>query len=496
MSRLNKDILFLIFKELQDDSKSLFSCLMVNKLWCETVIPILWRNPWSYNINYDDKNYLFMIIVFYLTNDTKELLMRQGIQLPSIPYQSLLFDYLSYCRSININIINSIISIGSSFDYDQFILQQEFYNLFMKKFPKLKYLDMESINHQLFYFPEAELRLVSLCELRCDTSIDTSYFYGLARLCKYIQRLVIINVDMNANLNGIAKLIEVQKNLKHFKWADEFVDYPLIKDSQKIIFHELEKKANNLNSLEVFFHYEHKFIQEILTKFHKLKILRIENYLFFNEEQLKKLNMQVFHQLEILNIEHNKINVISNIIENSGERLKKILFRPRDSLNYEFDDLNENSLNFIRKIYENCPLIEYLSITFCPSKEHFTEFEKLLKVCKKLKSLLIIIFNNSMAETHKKKMENGEELLNVLIKSTPTNLREIRFFDHFKFSLEVLEEFLGKWRGCALTIVTKDSIYRGEDYKKVINKYKNYGVIKDFRCETYEYNVNYLSYLM
>ncbi|CAG8694481.1 14391_t:CDS:1, partial [Rhizophagus irregularis] len=45
MAKLNKDILFLIFEELQVDSKTLFSCLMVNKIWCETVTPILWRNP-------------------------------------------------------------------------------------------------------------------------------------------------------------------------------------------------------------------------------------------------------------------------------------------------------------------------------------------------------------------------------------------------------------------------------------------------------------------
>src|SRR6266496_5660564 len=106
MSKLNKDILFLIFEELQDDSKSLFSCLMVNKLWCETVIPILWRNPWRYTINYDSKISLYYIITFYLSDDAKVFLTKQ-------PSQSILFDYLSFCKSINVNILNTIISIGS-----------------------------------------------------------------------------------------------------------------------------------------------------------------------------------------------------------------------------------------------------------------------------------------------------------------------------------------------------------------------------------------------
>ena len=83
MSKLNKDILFLIFEELQDDSKSLFSCLMVNRLWCETVIPILWKNPWQYTIKYCDKSSLYYVITSYLSNDIKEFLTRQEIHLPS-----------------------------------------------------------------------------------------------------------------------------------------------------------------------------------------------------------------------------------------------------------------------------------------------------------------------------------------------------------------------------------------------------------------------------
>jgi hypothetical protein len=151
------------------------------------MIPILWRNPWCYDIDYSNKDYLFTIIVSYLSDDIKESLMRQGIQLPSVSFQLLLFDYLSFCRSINVNTINIITSIGTSLFYAQFLLQQEFYGLFMKKFPELKYMDMKSIKHQIFYFPEARLRFESLCELRCDTPIDTSYFYGLAYLCQYIR---------------------------------------------------------------------------------------------------------------------------------------------------------------------------------------------------------------------------------------------------------------------------------------------------------------------
>jgi hypothetical protein len=72
MSKLNKDILFLIFEELQDSLKSLFSCLTVNRIWCETVIPVLWRNPWRY---YNKKSSLLTIILIsYLQREIKDFL--------------------------------------------------------------------------------------------------------------------------------------------------------------------------------------------------------------------------------------------------------------------------------------------------------------------------------------------------------------------------------------------------------------------------------------
>ncbi|GES78643.1 hypothetical protein GLOIN_2v1655883 [Rhizophagus clarus] len=199
MSKLNKDVLFLIFEELKEDSKSLFSCLMVNRIWCETVIPILWKNPWCYNINYHNKNSLYFVITSYLSDDVRKSLIRKKILLPPILHQPILFDYLSFCRNFDIDILNAIISIGNSDLHNQSFLQQEIYNLFMRKCPELKYLNISSIKHQIFYFPEAKARLESLCELKCNTSIDSSYFYGLASICQNIQSLNIINKIMKVN---------------------------------------------------------------------------------------------------------------------------------------------------------------------------------------------------------------------------------------------------------------------------------------------------------
>jgi hypothetical protein len=44
MSQLPADCLNEIFEHLADDKFVIYSCLTVNRLWCEIAVRILWRN--------------------------------------------------------------------------------------------------------------------------------------------------------------------------------------------------------------------------------------------------------------------------------------------------------------------------------------------------------------------------------------------------------------------------------------------------------------------
>ncbi|CAB4460650.1 unnamed protein product [Rhizophagus irregularis] len=466
----------------------MYEYIIVNRLWCETAIPILWKNPWRYNINYRSKNFLFNIITLSFSDDIKDFLSRQGIKLSpvSLSYRPFLFDYLSFCRSMNVNVINEIISIGSCLAYNQFLLQQEVYNLFMRKFSELKYLDMRSIEHQIFYFPRAMACLDSLCELTCDTSIDSSYFYGLARICNKIEKLIIFNASPKVN-RGIIKLIEVQRKLKYFEWeddCDEFEEYFDIVDIYEETFLALAKKADTLIHFITNFQeeYEFTFPSRILSEFHNLKTLKLNFHPIFDysyDEQLKNSdypNLESF-QLDDITL----ISTVACIIKNSGGLLRRILVNNYDVVE---DNFNEESLILINAVYEHCPLIEYLSLAFPSSDDHFVEFEKLLTRCQKLRILAISISNVS-EKSHEQMTVDREKLLRALIRSSSTNLREIRFFEHFRFTSETLEDFLENLRGRpALSIFTCDLGYIKEDlaeYAEIINRYKKDGVIKDFK---------------
>ncbi|CAB4476668.1 unnamed protein product [Rhizophagus irregularis] len=373
--------------------------------------------------------------------------------------------------------------MGSSSEYNRFLLQEEIYSFLIKKCPEIKYLNICD-TYEIVYLPEAKVRLESLCELTCDTLIDSRYFYRLAHICQQIQRIIIINKNLKAN-HGTAKLIEFQKNLKYFKWVDDFVedydyfDWEQLEDPYTEIYNILEKHANTLNHFEISFlvdyNYDYTFLLYTLLELQNLKILAIYSSLFLDNADLnKKLEVATYRDLEILEIDYINIYQATYIIKNS-----LYLRELRIADFYDNDNFNDGSLNFIRTICENCYLIEYLTIPVFPLLEtHFIEFEKLLKKCQKLRSLN---FKEGYYEKGKE-LEFGDYLSNVLIREASTNLREIGIPYDIKFSLKTLETFFEKWKGRpAVSIYLGDiCFYRNNNsYMKLFDKYKIEGVIKN-----------------
>ena|SRR5437764_800256 len=98
MPELNKDVLLLIFEELQYDRKSLHSCLLVKRSWCEVIIPILWRDH-TKDLKKIKKS--LSIIISHLSNETKENLKSQGIYI-STTQKKPLFNYIGFCRYLDL----------------------------------------------------------------------------------------------------------------------------------------------------------------------------------------------------------------------------------------------------------------------------------------------------------------------------------------------------------------------------------------------------------
>src|ERR1044072_4119812 len=139
MSNLNRDVLYLIFKELQYDKKSVHSCLTVNRIWCEIIVPILWKNPWNY-LKKEREASLLSVIVSHLPDESKNSLRCQGIHCFS--YLKPLFNYIRFCTHLNLDKINKMIhTIYSIHDESKIsIFKNEIINLFINENTKFTHL--------------------------------------------------------------------------------------------------------------------------------------------------------------------------------------------------------------------------------------------------------------------------------------------------------------------------------------------------------------------
>src|SRR5436190_3829148 len=135
MSKLNNDVLFLIFKELSNDRKSLYSCLLVDRTWCKTTISILWKNPLKLCPNNNAKNILFNVVLSHLSKESRDILKNQGIDLFTETYQQPLFNYISFWRYLSLFRIEQVItSVMNMIDKSKIsILKNDIIRLFVNR---------------------------------------------------------------------------------------------------------------------------------------------------------------------------------------------------------------------------------------------------------------------------------------------------------------------------------------------------------------------------
>src|SRR5687767_7605607 len=92
--KLPADCLNEIFESLED-KKTLYSCLLVNRLWCEVSVRILWGSVWNYNT-----------LITCLPNESKEILLNNEIIISSPTSKPPLFNYITFIKRLSIDEID------------------------------------------------------------------------------------------------------------------------------------------------------------------------------------------------------------------------------------------------------------------------------------------------------------------------------------------------------------------------------------------------------
>jgi hypothetical protein len=407
----NEDVLFLIFEELKNDKKSLYSCILVNRIWCVTAVQILWRNPWK--ISLFRRNTLFNVIFSHLSEESRDILKNQRMDnlFTEISYQRPLFNYISFCRNLDLYSLERVIFSKKIEVSNKPIIRNEILKLFINKNTKLIHISItHNFDYQLLLIPGAEYCFSELESLNFGDNISQNILEGLAGICKSIKKIKLYIIsDYYPDDCGIFKLIEMQKNLNDFRLFN--ISNSRNESFYKSLEESLIKHVNIIQYLGINWNPTTRFVSHFVNLL-SLKIMKPDyiNWNLWNDPNyLKNLSLPV---LKFLEVHFAPLNVTVNLIKSTTGSLSEISIRCDDVKNYDGYEM------LIQAIYQNCPNIKYLSFLLNRNLL-ISEFENLLINFQFLNGLAIIMINDQFS---------WDELFRVLTKSSPSSLYKFKFF--------------------------------------------------------------------
>ncbi|PKY50142.1 hypothetical protein RhiirA4_466448 [Rhizophagus irregularis] len=482
MILLPADCLREIFRHFEHDHKihDLHSCLLVNRMWCDITIPILWKNPIGIDWENKGTENLFgwnnirtnefwerfaRTILTCLPIESKNLLKKYNIRLKiKIPEYSI-FNYVEYVQYISYRIILRCIEeiLVNKIDNDGNILENEIWKMFMNKSSIIKYLEPTII--PIYYFPGGKTSLQNLIELECSTNVSSKIYFDLSQICHNIQRLSIEICETNTiNDNpGLLSLIESQNSLKEMRFTS--FNQTFTKLGEVII-----KQVDTLISL-----YFIDFVCipiESLNQLYNIKKLYICFPYGYNFQLLKFINLP---RVEIINIQGGNGRNYGDIslFKEYGQIIEKTQGMIRE-IYVDIDGWPEEEgmiLYYIKSLTKNCPMLEKAKIWFIEG--HLEIFEEFLISCKHLKTLIIEFtsftgFWNAIEVS---------PLFNILANKTK-NLNELTFIGIINYSSEDLIKFLESWRSKKNLFIAFDRNSNLAQHLDIFESFKLEGVLR------------------
>src|SRR5581483_10620124 len=100
MSCFPEELLLIIFQYLENDIRTLHSCIQVNRFLCKLLVPYLWRNPMPNTYSLIQME----LFIYFFDDEDKESLKQQyelDIFNKEKPYRPL-FNYIRYLKILDL----------------------------------------------------------------------------------------------------------------------------------------------------------------------------------------------------------------------------------------------------------------------------------------------------------------------------------------------------------------------------------------------------------
>ncbi|CAB4437385.1 unnamed protein product [Rhizophagus irregularis] len=305
--------------------------------------------------------------------------------------------------------------------------------------------------YTILKYPGANISLSNLYELHCITK-DQDFYYGLAQICKSIEKLHVVN-DYEESF-GVVKLIEMQTQIKYV-----FIDGCYV-ECKKII-QALDKHVNSIIHLEMI-EYSTSAIQFFMKKLINLRYLKVYNGYYILEKYVIYFNYYNLKEIELCKIF--SLDIAINIIKNTNGNLWKIRI---GCAQHYYDKAKE----YNQMIHKYCPNIKYVTV-FLNRDGTLEELEKIFIKCQHLEAIDI---NEGINYKY------IDKFLNLLLELAPLTLCKIHIYDMSNCfdSDESLKLFLINWghhKGKKTLHLYSDytNIIRDIIHKYDINNFWNY----------------------
>ncbi|CAG8483907.1 6569_t:CDS:1 [Cetraspora pellucida] len=387
--------------------KSLYPCLLVNKLWCESAALMLWKKPFEVT-SLRASAQLVSIYFLFFSQETKDTLLnmdRIDVSHPTLKHPKM--DYLAYLRYVDFNMVYRAVrmwvshqTLNEPFHSGLKKIQSKQSSRIVEELGKLftngSSLYKISLNtRSLEYIPEDEepdyrswpcySARNSMSELRefvCGGQFaKDNILQKLAELCNEIE-IVSIYDSCGTSPQTLINFIKAQKRLKQItltNWQTESFSTLTSISTQVRTFKHIEFIQCNFPTMEN----GARFFCG-LAKCSNLQVLKFEHCDNLNTTLMRPLAKAEFPSLRTLSID----NVftkdapsmeLKSIIENCKETLKEIVLR----INLTFyTDMLETIAKF-------CPGLHKLNITI----ERDSEMQQLITLFRSCKELIELIIH-------------------------------------------------------------------------------------------------------
>ncbi|PKC57045.1 hypothetical protein RhiirA1_473104 [Rhizophagus irregularis] len=466
---LPADCLDEIFEYLEEDKLTLHSCLLVNHLWCEISVRILWRNIWNFKRLSRKRSLrvsssILSTLVACLPNESREILYKNEIFLSTPTSKPPLFNYASFCKVLSICRINIIVEdvLKNEPSSVNCLVTNEIIKMFMNQIYALKKLNyycnqytINLINFSFTYFPGAK----DLSELYCSSNLPSNFFHQLSQICHNLQS---ISIDFHYDVsNGLKELIFLQNNLKDLTLSA--FDYV----SWENIIPAITKHSQTITKLRLYSDNELPFsfvgsfsnLQEFIFSFSdgsSFEDFKELQYVNFSKLQILKIPLQCPHP-----------DYVKKFLEINGKNLKKF-----------YTDENDKSLNL--SIAKFCPNLTSLFIIFNKGEKDI--LKTIFNNCQHLESIKIWGGKEYLTE---------KEVFEIVVNHSPKCFCELKMYNSSVSDVfpKDLESFFINWKKripkkLLNLIIIKEFHFNMENIN-IIEKYENLGVVK-FEIKGYE----------